>query len=705
MLEERSLLRMFWKWFCGIAWRARRALTLVTGLLVVTSPVLATGWDLTEISIEELMNIQVVMVSRRAETLSKAAAAIFVITQDDIRRSGVTSIAEALRMVPGFHVGRMDASKWAISARGFNGRFANKLLVLVDGRSVYNPLFSGVFWEIQDLVLQDIDRIEVIRGPGATLWGTNAVNGVINIITKSSTETYGGAVSTTLGSEERMLGSFRFGGKLSENLSYRIYMKGTLRDTFRSPVVEPAADDWNSQHGGFRSDWVASDVDHMVVQGNVYRVRAGQTYYAVIRAVSNTLTEQTFDSRTSMIGGNLLGRWSRATGPRSEVQVQAYYTYSILDDELFTEHRHTADVDLQHQFAAGERQEIVWGVGCRVTVDGLGDSTYHLSISPANRTMHLVSGFAQDEVILVPGRLRATIGTKLEYNEFTGWEMQPSVRMAWTPRNRQTVWAAASRAVRRPTRAENDGRTVVGYISQDLLPGNLSNGFIALSVFQGGPDMVSENVATYELGYRVRASEPVSLDVAMFYSAYKNLRSGEAVAPTVVYSPSPAHVEVVSYPLNKIDGTSYGAEVAAEIQARPWWRIRSSWTWYDVTIDDSRTTDPTAKTYDGNAAEQAIYIRSSFDLPKGIECDLTGRFVGAVPKRKIPTCSGGAEPVERYTTVDARVSWRPTNSRVGLSLVGQNLLQSEHAEYEAELLNTLPTLVERGVYGAVTWRF
>ncbi len=403
--------------------------------------------DVTTMSVEDLMNIQVTSVSKRTQRVADAAAAVFVITQEDIARSGARNIPETLQMVPGLEVARIDENKWAIGSRGFNGRFDDKLLVLIDGRSVYTPLFSGVYWDVQDVPLEDVDRIEVIRGPGATLWGANAVDGVINIITKPAKETQSGLVKVEGGDEQLTADTVRYGNKIGDKGYYRAYVKYFDWGSNEAMNGQNAFDGWHQVRGGFRSDWTLSHKDSLTVQGDTYDSREGETI------TLPTLTapySSTFGNIGNYSGGNVLGRWTHNSGNNSNFSLQAYFdrtNYS--DDYLFVDHESVYDVDFQHDFHVGDRNEIVWGAGYR-SIQDRNVSSPTVSVQPSQAQYNQFSTFVQDEISFLDSRLRVTVGSKFEHNAFTGWEFEPNIRFLGNISKTQSVWAAISRAVQNP---------------------------------------------------------------------------------------------------------------------------------------------------------------------------------------------------------------------------------------------------------------
>jgi iron complex outermembrane receptor protein len=646
--------------------------------------------DVTAMSVEDLMNVQVTSVSKRSQKLADAAAAIFVITQEDIRRSGATSIPEALRMVPGLQVARIDENKWAITSRGFNGRFANKLLVLIDGRSVYTPLFSGVYWNIQDVMLEDVDRIEVIRGPGATLWGANAVNGVINIITKSAKSTQSALASAGGGTETRGSGGVRYGGTLNKDTYYRAYAKYFNVGPSTDPYTGRRADDkWDAVRGGFRTDWTPAGADSLTVQGDMHRSGYGET---LTIPLLDAPYSSTFPNKGSISGGNLLGRWNHAFA-NSSTSLQMYYDRTnITENSLFTDHQDIFDIDFQHTFHASESQEVVWGLGYRSSHDG-NDSSSVVSLQPNKLTLNQFSAFAQDEISLFEKRLRITVGSKFEHNGFTGFEVQPNTRLLWTITRNQSVWTAVSRAARTPALTE-EGLRLNSAVVPPGTPQNPTPFPTLLSVF-GSRQFKSEDLLAYEAGYRVQVTSNFSTDIAVFYNHYTHLRTAEPGTPFLETTPTPIHVVAPFVAANKMSGGTYGTEFFADWRALPKWRLLSSYSYLQMDIrKDISSLDPTADNPGLVSPRHQFYVRSSIDLPKHFEHDLVVRYTDRLPGVNIPS----------YYSLDTRFGWRPRTG-VELSVGSQNLLNRQHLEFLPDFINTSPTEVKRTFYGSVTWRF
>jgi iron complex outermembrane recepter protein len=663
-----------------------------------TLPALATDpplEHLAEMSVEQLLNIKVTSVARRAETLAQSPAAITALTQEDIRRSGATSIPELLRLVPGLNVAKLESHVWAVSSRGFNDVYANKLLVLIDGRSVYTPLFSGVFWEVQDTMLEDIDRVEVIRGPGATLWGANAVNGVINIITKKAADTQGLLFSATAGTEDRAIGAFRFGGRISDQLHYRVYGKWLSRDNGSPVDGNEAIDEWEMARGGFRVDWSAPGGNFLTLQGDLYSGRLDELHRRLNPA--SPFTTYLDHSRDRVSGGNLLARWTHTFSDTSELSLQTYYDHTRHDSAIVDETRDTFDVDFQHRFALGGRQTIVWGAGYRVTGDEVRD-TFDLDLEPNRRTTDLFSAFLQDEISVVDKRLTLTLGSKFEHNDYTGFEVQPSARLLWIPAERHTVWASVARAVRTPSRAEDDItlRQEPVYPRGALFPGlgPIPPSPAAVTSVSGDRDFQSEKLIAYEAGYRVQLHDALSLDLAAFYNDYSELRSIEPGNPTVDFFSSPPAVRGVAG--NKLGGETYGGELTINYQALPWWRLRGGYSLLFANLHriDGGQDRSSETQIEGSSPQNQFLLRSSMDLTRNLEFDATLRYVDSLPSLN----------VDSYVAVDLRLGWRPKEN-VEFSIVAQNLFADQHQEFSPTTVATGTTGVETSVYGKITIRF
>lgn len=642
--------------------------------------------EIADLSIEELMDLTVTSVSKKEERQIDAAAAIYVLTQEDLRRSGVSSVADALRMVPGMQVAQIDANKWAISSRGFNDRFANKLLVLIDGRSVYTPLFSGVQWDVQDTRLEDIQRIEVIRGPGATLWGANAVNGIINIITKHPREGQGLKITAKAGTDERPTTSAQYGGTFGSSTFYRAYASFSQRDALVTDLGTYANDDWNIYRGGVRADWVLSSGD-ITVQADGY---GGTLHQMLTLPMLTTPYSRTMKDRMTLSGGNVLARWSRDLSATSNVTGQAYYDRTRREDGLHLETRQTMDFDAQHRFGLGKAQSIVWGVGVRVTTDELSQRS-SVKFDPEARSDALFSGFLQDEFTIGDSGLILTIGSKFEHNDYTGFEIQPNSRILWKPHPHHRIWASASRAVRTPSRAE---ATV--HLDFAVSPGTpLTGGLPQRITIRGDESFDSENLHAFEVGYRVLPIDPLSLDLTSFYNVYRNLRTVEPDGdPYLVFDATPRHIVVPLVFSNMMKGETYGLECAATWHPYSSWKLNAGYSWFRSRLSIEQTsTDAGSPNIAGNSPEHQFHLRSFVSPMDRFDFDVALFYVDRLSNQEIPS----------YVRVDSRVSVQLIPA-LKISLGVQNMLDPHHPEFGRTPLGEGASEIQRNVYGKMTWQ-
>ena len=640
---------------------------------------------LASMSIDQLVNLEVTSASKKAEKASDVAAALYVITQEDIRRSGATSIPEALRMAPGVNVARIDGSQWAISARGFNAVFGDKLLVLLDGRSIYTPLFGGSFWNEHDTLLADIERIEVIRGPGATLWGANATNGVINIITKSATDTDGTYLSAGGGTEENLLTAARYAG-LAGKTHYRVYAKHFSRDgNTLASTGDDANDTTTSSRAGFRTDTHVTDEDLITVQGDFYYGESGQDLTRP--TLEGTLTLE--DEKRYINGGNLVGRWTREISETSEASLQLYYDRIERDDEFFIQERDTFDIDFQHRFSPASRHDVIWGLGYRFYTDD-HEGTFTVSIDPESRDINLYTGFIQDEITLVEDTLRFIIGTKLEKNAFSDWEVMPNARIVATPGESHTVWAAISRAVRSPARFNHDGRLVLTTFTDP------DSGLPTVVSGLGDREYDAEDLLAYEIGYRTSVSDWLSIDVAAFFNDYSDLESFEPKGDPFLSSVGDTpFIEVPFAVDNLLKGDTTGVEVGIDVRPFDWWKIAAWYSYLNIDITPTKgSVDTIFSAAETQSPEHQYMIRSLINVTSDIEFDTTVRFVDDVKTFDI----------DDYTEVDVHLGWR-IDDGVRLDIYGQNLVEDSHAEFTSNLVDTARTEIDRGVYGKVTLEF
>lgn len=635
--------------------------------------------DLTGSSLEDLMNMQVTSVSRKKQSLSKAGGAIYVISQDDIRHSGATNIPDLLRMVPGVEVARINANSWAISIRGFNSRYAGKVLVLLDGRTVYTPLFSGVYWDQQSVPLENVDRIEVIRGPGGTVWGANAMNGVINIITKSANETRGALISAVAGSQDRAQGLVQYGGTAGSKGAYRVYGRYTMSEDSHSFTGRPAVDHGHSAQMGFRSDWSLSPQDKLTVQGRAAGESEDQT---ITTLFSNRLSEYfTFNDKVKVGAGNVLGRWNHLFSNGSESTLQVYYDrFRRFDQGLNI--LNTGDVDYQYHFQAGARNDIVAGLDYRLTDQSFTDG-YELSIGSGHRRDSLFSSFIQDEITLSK-YLALTVGVKFEHNAYTGFENEPSVELVYVPNSRQTLWGSASRAIQQPSWLFAEAE-----VDQAIVP--LPGGGSAVYHLSGNPNAAATTLLSYELGYRVELSRQLTVDATAFFSNYHQLQTLEPQTPFFAQNPPPPHLVLPNIFGNGGKATSHGVEVSARWNVTKWWRVSPGFSLLRLNVNvPPGSTDATSP---GASPRQQAQLRSTVKLPHNIDWDTSAYYVGALT----------FGPVPAYTRLDTRLGWH-IGEAVEVGVTGQNLLTPHHLEF-LDGLQLVPMEAVRSVVAKVTVRF
>ena len=665
---------------------------LLSSLVMLSGPAAAAANEAVELSLEDLLKTEVTTVSRKSQTLQSTAAAAFVITREDIERSGATSLPEALRMAPGVQVARLANNRWAVSVRGFNGRYANKLLVLMDGRSIYSPLYSGVLWELEDTLLEDIERIEVIRGPGAALWGANAVNGVINIITRKARDTQGALLIGETGTHERGLVAARYGGESADG-HYRIWSKAFAREPSSDASGALGNDYWRAARVGFRRDWTLDSANRFTLSGEAYGGPTGDRWnLADVRSPSGstpTAVEQASQ------GARLLGRreWRQEDG--SESALQSYVDYVDVNSiNAVHQRRLTFDLDYQRRVTLDARHDLLWGANYRFSRDDLvGQGMF--SFAPRQRNFLLASAFVQDEFTLLPDALRVIAGARLEYNSFTGLEPQPNLRMVWTPTPNQSVWGALSRAVRTPSRAEQDATVDLLVIPGVPFPTVLRN------VPSTSGNLKAEKVDTFELGYRRQIDTRLSVDLTGFYSRYRELRSAQyGAASFVPGAPSYAVQELNT--VNGITAHTHGFELAVDWHPLAWWRVQSSYS--HLRMAGTATLNDLAMQADAaqlatSAPRNQLSLRSSFSLSQRQQFDVWLRHVSQLGASGLQ-----GQIVPAYTTLDLRYGWRPLPA-LELSIVGQNLLQPRHAEFVPDLLPSQSMLVERGLYFKAKYQF
>jgi iron complex outermembrane receptor protein len=642
--------------------------------------------DLTALKIEDLMNVDVTSASKKEQKLSQVPAAIFVITAEDIRRSGATNIPDLLRMVPGLEVAQINPSTWAISARGFNGQYSNKLLVLIDGRTVYTPTFSGVFWDAQDVPLDLIGRIEIIRGPGATVWGANAVNGVINIITKSARDTQRGMLTANVGTLEHIGGVIRYGGPIGNRGAYRVFADGFEMGHFLTPDHLNAQDDWYRFHGGFRADANLTARDSITIQGGAIRGNAGEMTDAIVSL--QPPVNAILDLRDRFSGWNVLVRWKRALSGGSETSLQIYFDRSNRGDTTYGIGLNTLDIDFQDHVHWGRRHDFVWGLGYRSNSDDTA-STSRISFTPPDLTTHIFSSFVQDEIAFDSDRVSLSLGTKFEHEYYNGFNLQPSTRITWTPDGRTTLWAAVSGAQGTPSRVDASIR-----FNYAAFPG--PNNLPILISLIGNPALKNTRLIATEGGLRKQLSEKISFDSTVFYNRYRDLVSEEAGATSLEIDPPPEHLLMPTYLSDLLYGETHGAEIFGNVKLATRWTISPGYTFLAMHLHTEAASldTTTAPETEGGIPNQQAQLRSNVNLPWHWQWTTSAYFVGRLAAPKIPS----------YTRLDTNLAWQPSE-RLSLDLVGQDLLRNLHQEYMGPDLTVLPSLIRRSAYARITWRF
>jgi iron complex outermembrane recepter protein len=643
--------------------------------------------DLMDLSIDQLMNVNVTSASKKEQKLADVPAAMHVLTSEDLRRSGARNLPEALRLVPGLQVARIDANKWAISARGFNDRFANKMLVLVDGRSTYTNLFSGVFWEAHDIPFDTIDRIEVIRGPGATVWGANAVNGVVNIITKSARDTQGVQVLTGGGSTEHAFVNALAGRAVGSSSWVRLNASFADRSNGWAPRGQQAYDNWTTGRFGFRFDGRSGANDEFYLVGDALNSRLSSltTMPQLTAPYSSTIR-----SRDPFHDQSLLGRWTHRYHSSGEMSLQTYFDHTALDVQaLLALQSRVFDAEFVNRIHLGSRNEVVSGIEFRSTADR-ADTNSAAQLRPASRTSRLLSAFLEDELSLLDRKLVMTTGSKFEHNQVTGWEIQPNIRLMAHKSERHTFWAAASRAVRTPSVVDES----LDYLYAVMPPNAVSPGAPACAISVVGTSNVrSEDLLAFDLGYRSRLQENLAVDLATFSNRYDHLRGNEMGQPSLKIMDGQPFLAIPVQITNQAYATTYGTELAVDYRPHRLCRLEASYTYLMLTkkykSGHAQGTSGGEGTMD---PRNQFVLRSSFDPTTALESDITVRYVSGL--------RGDAVPGYLVGDLHLEYKWSPELS-AGISV--QNLGQSHHLEFLPQNLNTAPTEVSTGVTGSLRW--
>lgn len=640
-----------------------------------------------DFSLEDLLNIKVISASKHEQNLYDTAAAVFVLDNNDIRRSGATSVADALRLVPGLTVNSVNSSQWAITSRGFNGLYSNMLLVMMDGRSVYNPLFSGVFWDLQATILDDLDRIEVVRGPGATMWGANAVNGVINIVSRSARDTQGSLIYAGAGNVQEWLGGLRYGGRIGEDTWYRVFasyqQKGDYRWAQISPdfgafdpedfgfedwgsprAGGPTGDGWNTWHGGFRVDHYPDRLSQLTLQGNV------------------TLHDQFF-SMSKSHNINLLTRWNREFSERSEFQLQAYADRTHRDDALGSDNSmESFDIEGHVRTRWQEKNDLTWGLGYRHTQYQLDRVWQYFEILEGRQSLQIFSGFVQNEFRWIPDRLTVTTGIKIEHHDFDGIEVQPSLRVLWEPAERHTLWAAASRAVRTPSLIEG-----TNLLSASGAPiENPIDGRLYKNTLYGNTETRPEILQAYELGYRYRPHPRIHFDLALFYNRYNRIITAAVTDAYFVYPYTQIDMKFV----NGLRGNTYGGELLVTASPMDYWQISAAYSHLQIDLDENDPVNTFNVVSEGSPKHQYI-LRSAHDLGTRTQFNIQLRHLSRY------------KGVSTHTALDMRIAYQWSDS-AEIALVGQNLLRDQQPEQSGQL-SFANNEVPRGFYAKITMQF
>lgn len=637
--------------------------------------------DITSLSLKELGKLEITSVSRKAQKKSDVASAISVLTHEDLKRAGINHIADALRMIPGVYVARLDSSKWSVSIRGNSDRFSNKLLVLVDGRSAYIPSFSGVYWETTDVNINDIERIEVIRGPGATVWGANAVNGVINIITKNAKDTTGPDLDIGAGNLDKTIGSARYGYQVNENNAIRAYGKYKNLNNFDDRIGRNQGDSWNFSQAGFRWDWDDNKAHTFKFQTDAYHGNFNEV------ANISTLTppfSANVKNDIDASGWNVLGLMTYKISNKHSFELQAYFNKDKRNENWLNQVHKTFDIELNAHSQVIRHHDLSYGIGFRHIKDHF-DNSYLVAFLPVSDTFDLLSAYIQDEITLKPETFFFTIGTKVEHNDFTGSEVQPSARFAYL-RDAQTFWLAVSKAVRTPSRAE-DG---ISFLATTQ-PGPPLNQIATV----GNKDFKAEKVWSYEAGYRL-FFETFSIDVAAFYSNYNLLRASTMQPPYFANGWLNTDLRFT----NDFKANTYGLEIQAQKQMLDNWRLIASYNFLDESYDQrGQTDDVTFTLLQVTSPKHQFSLRSLLDLSEKLALDVWVRYTDTVKNSGVAATF--ATSVPSILTADVRLGYK-FYPNWELSALGQNLFDKRHLEGVQIFFNN-QTYVPRGYFIKINW--
>jgi iron complex outermembrane receptor protein len=666
--------------------RCRRAgARFVIGVMVASiSSVIAaaqtTGPDLSRISLEDLMNIAITSASRKEQRAADTAAAVYVITRDDIRRSGMTTLPELLRLVPGVQVARINSNSWAISMRGFNDLLADKVMVLVDGRTIYNPLFSGVFWEGEDLMLEDVERIEVIRGPGGAIWGANSTNGVINVITRSSTDTQGTVARAGVGLSGQGEMAIRYGGALGDTTTYRLFSQWSSYGASRTISGAAAGDSWRNVTGGGRIDR-SSGADAVMIDGSI---TIGERHALWLDA--SRIPAVPFDGLSNAHSGHLISSWSRTTAGGGLFRLQSFADVMRRSEAVGVYDRNTLDADAEYHAPMHGRHDVLVGGGYRAIQEAFG-GTVGWTLSNDQQRSHLLNAFVQDEIGLTPSRrVAVSLGAKVERGTLAGTNLQPSARVMWhVVPGTQRLWAATSRGVRTPSALDRHFSVIYPY-------GTDPSGLPIFAGARGNPDFRDQTVVEHEAGYRLALGSTATFDIAAFTARYDGLRTNEPLPPAFEMTPMPRVVALVEF-RNLLRATASGFEATAQWEPLPAWRLEGNYSGFHLTPHlDATSHDPLAAATDGNAPSHQWRLRSALTLGRGVTADATLWHVGALRQHPVPA----------YTRTDLRIEW-PLMAGLSIDAVGQNVFDQQHLEFNMASPTVLATRVARSASVHVRW--
>jgi iron complex outermembrane receptor protein len=657
---------------------------LVSLPFAACSQQLARPAQLKSLSLAQLGEVEITTVSKQPEEVWQTPAAVFVVTQDDIRRSGATTIPELLRLVPGVEVARSQSGAWAVGIRGFNSGFSKDLLVLIDGRSVYTPLFEGVYWDVQDLVLDDIDRIEVIRGPGGTIWGPNAVNGVINIITKKAADTQAGMAHVIAGgSVDRFIGELRLGLHPLANLQLRLFVKGFDRGPEDNPGGDPY-DHWHQERGGFRIDWQPTVHDTLTASSMIYGGATGD---------QNTIGEffppsqLVIDGSQLVSGGDVILRWDHQLAGNSSFYVQGYFDRTNRATSQFTETRDTIDLDFIDHIANLPHQDIILGAGLRESPSNLVQTQATVNFAPNKTNNYVYSLFAQDTFHLVPDRFSLTLGSKFEDDMYSGWGIEPTAQVLYHPRSTTTLWASVARALSTPGRLDRDLSLIGDYTTGS--PGVLP---IFVQV-EGNPNFQPEVLIGWSAGLRQLLWSKLYVDIAAFHNQYDNIESYGGPASLFTFPTNPYPYESINIEYgNGLRGVSDGIEIAPDWKPASWFEMRGNFSHVHVALHSKAGYSQAsyASSIEGTSPHREASVQGIFTVSHGVEIVPDYRFVSALPASGIPS----------YQTADAHIAWH-VEHHLELSVTGRDLLQARHEEFLGD--NSSITAIKREVFGGLTW--